>query len=120
MRANHSAASLPRLLYLGDVPVQSTYHGSVLLYRLFANYPTNKLLLIETDLARSLPERRLPHVQYRRQRLLGRRLSKTRFSKIYSVFLMLRAPYRVRQLLRSLGEFRPEAVISVAHGYHWI
>jgi len=120
MQAHRSAAPLPRLLYLGDVPVESSYHGSVLLYRLFANYPTDKLLVIETDLARSLPERRLPDVQYRRQRLFGGRLSRTRFSKIYSVFLMWRARYRVRQVCRSLGEFRPEAVISVAHGYHWI
>src|SRR5690349_7624428 len=47
------SADLPRLVYIGDVPIESTYHGSILLYRLFEAYPADKLLIIETDLGRS-------------------------------------------------------------------
>ncbi len=116
----HGVRDLPKIVYLGDVPVESSYHGSLLLYRLFSGYPPDKLLIVETDLAPSQPERRLPNVQYRRLTIPMPRLARSRFSKLYSIWLFLFAPRRVRQALRAVGNFRPEAVISVAHGYHWI
>lgn len=114
------AQQLPRLIYVGDVPVESSYHGSLLLYRLFAGYPKEKLLIVETDLARSLPERRLPGVEYRRLRVPFARLIRSRFSKLYSIWLFLSARFRARKLMREFKRFQPEAIISVAHGYHWI
>ena len=39
---------LPRLLYVGDVPVEASYHGSALLHRLLVNYPPDRLSVIET------------------------------------------------------------------------
>ena len=55
---------LPRLLYIGDVPVESSYHGSALLFRLLQGWPSERLRVIEANLLRSLPERRLPGIQY--------------------------------------------------------
>jgi hypothetical protein len=111
---------LPRLVYIGDVPIESSYHGSLLLYRLFSGYPPEKLLIIETDLAPSQPERRLPNVQYRKLAVPMSRLARSRFSTLYSIWLFLFAPRRVRRALRAIQDFHPEAIISVAHGYHWI
>ena len=43
---------LPRLLYLGDVPVEASYHGSALIYRLLQHYPVDRLMIIESNLFR--------------------------------------------------------------------
>ena len=47
------ASTLPRLLYIGDVPVEASYHGSALLYRLLQTYPPDRLRIIEAGLAAS-------------------------------------------------------------------
>ncbi len=57
-------SKLPRLLYVGDVPIESSYHGSALLFRLLQNYPPVKLRIVETGLFVSESERRLSHVSY--------------------------------------------------------
>ena len=51
--------ALPRLCYLGEVPIECSYHGSALLWRLFENYPPKNLLIVE-GVHRSSVERRLP------------------------------------------------------------
>ena len=53
----------PRLLYVGDVPVEASYHGSALLHRLLSDYPHDRLTVIETA-TESDPNRRLPSVNY--------------------------------------------------------
>ena len=53
----------PRLLYVGDVPVESSYHGSALLHRLLSDYPPDKLTILETA-TKSETHRRLPGVNY--------------------------------------------------------
>src|SRR6185369_2166000 len=54
---------LPRLLYVGDVPVEASYHGSALLHRLLSDYPHDRLTVIETATA-SDASRRLPKINY--------------------------------------------------------
>ena len=58
------SAELPRLLYVGDVPVECSYHGSALLYRLLQKYPVDRLRIIEAGLQASRPDRRLKAVSY--------------------------------------------------------
>src|SRR5437660_8964837 len=71
---------LPRLSYLGEVPVECSYHGSALLWRLFENYPPEALLIVE-GIHRSLPERRLPGVRYIHPRTPGvSRMLRTRYA----------------------------------------
>ena len=72
---------LPRLLYLGDVPVESSYHGSALLYRLLQNYPPDRLRIIEGNHRNSVPERRLHGVLYRVLKVGWSRPLYTRFSR---------------------------------------
>jgi hypothetical protein len=57
-----SSSKILNVLYLGDVPVESSHHGSALLYRLFEQYPANSLLVMESNLASSQPARRLPGI----------------------------------------------------------
>jgi hypothetical protein len=56
-------SALPRLSYLGEVPLECSYHGSALLWRWLENYPTKDLLIVE-GIHRSSVERRLPGVRY--------------------------------------------------------
>lgn len=111
--------SLPRLLYLGDVPIESSYHGSALLFRLLTGWPLKRLCVIETNLLRSLPERRLPGVQYVELRVGNRRLLHTRFARLYGAWLM-RSGGGVEQVARLIAGFRPEAVLTVTHGFSWL
>lgn len=112
--------SLPRLLYLADVPVESSYHGSALIYRLLAGYPVERLRIIESNLLRSQPQRRLPNVKYAELQQGRRRLLNTRFTRWYATWLMKRAVTRVRQLVQLLDGFKPEAVLTVTHGFSWL
>ena len=112
--------NLPRLLYLGDVPVESSYHGSALLYRLLQNYPRDDLLITEGNLFVSRSERRLPGVRYTRFRVGNSRLLHTRVSNYYSSWLTFTAASRLRRAMALLNGFEPDAVLTVAHGYSWI
>ncbi len=111
---------LPRLLYIGDVPVESSYHGSALLYRLLQTYPREKLRIVEAGVEVSRPDRRLAGVEYRQVTLKGRRLLHTRFHRQVSSLLSLAAPWRARAMRAARKGFQPEAVLTVAHGYSWM
>src|SRR5690242_11171461 len=110
---------LQRLLYVGDVPVEASYHGSALLYRLLSDYPAGKLTIIETA-TESEGQRRLPNVNYVGHRIANQRWLNTRFHP-YAVAWFTRAAPRVApQIAESLNGFDCEAVLTVAHGFGWL
>lgn len=111
---------LPRLLYYGDVPVESSYHGSALLFRLLESYPRGKLWIVEDRSAQSLPIRRLGGVRYASARLIGSRLRATRFSRWYAGISCIAASWFDGTVGKVSAEMSPEAVITVAHGSMWI
>jgi hypothetical protein len=113
-------AGLPRLLYIGDVPVESTLHGSAGLYRLLQGYPPKKLLVVEQAQQPSLAERRLPTVRYERLSNRALRLLSTRFAELASSWLILSAGWRIQKVQKCILDFQPEAVLTVAHGYSWL
>jgi glycosyltransferase involved in cell wall biosynthesis len=112
-------AALPRLLYVGDVPVEASYHGSALLYRLLERYPADRLLIVEGNLFRPGTTRRLPHVRHAVVSVGHQRLLNTRLHGWYSRFLLSRSAALARRIERTLEGFCPEAVLTVAHGYLW-
>ena len=112
--------TLPRLLYIADVPVESSYHGSALLYRLLEEYPPEKLLIIETNLLVSQSQRRLSNVEYKQLRIGNQRWLNTRFTKYLTSFYLLTAKKNISQIPNLLGNFQPEAVLTVTHGYSWL
>ena len=111
---------LPRLLYLGDVPVEASYHGSALLYRLLQRYPVERLMIIESNLFGPGTDQRLPGVRHATITIGQRRLLQTRLHDWYSRWLLFRASSRTAQLRELLSGFSPDAVLTVAHGYSWV
>ena len=110
----------PRLLYLGDVPVEASYHGSALLYRLLQGYPADRLSIVEGNLFRARTDRRLPGVLHHTLRVGTPRLLNTRFHDWYSRWLLMGAGRRAAMVPPLLGAFTPDAVLTVAHGYSWV
>lgn len=111
---------LPYLLYLGDVPIEATYHGSLLLYRLLERYPANKLSILEAGQEASAPERRLRDVRYQNVAPAGVRLLRTRFHHEYATFLLWTQGWRLQKMRRESALHGIEGVLTVAHGFSWI
>jgi hypothetical protein len=111
---------LPRLCYIGDVPVEASYAGQAQLYRLLKDYPPEKLLVIEHGLHGSVPSRRLPGVRYERIYVAAFRWLNTRLHRLVASWLSLGAAMRGREVRRMIGEFRPQAVLTVAHDFAWL
>ena len=114
------SSCLPHLLYLGDVPVEVSYHGSALLYRLLQNYPPERLRVVEGNLRSSLVERRLIGVSYRTVKVGWARPLYTRFSRWAHLSYSFAAPWRAGAVRKTLGDFQPEAVLSVTHDLLWL
>lgn len=85
--AGDRQATLPRMMYFSDVPVEASYHGSALLHRLLQNYPPESLRIVESGSHASLPERRLARVNYVALLLSTSRWLNTRFSRHVSAWL---------------------------------
>jgi hypothetical protein len=117
---NRAEAGLPRLLYLGDVAVEASYHGSALLYRLLQTYPADKLAIVEAGILSSLPERRLAGVHYHAALLPLTRLYRTRFAPWYEVVFLRTATLRAGRLEDLARARRPDAILTVTHGFPWI
>ena len=109
----------PGIVYVGDVPVEASYHGSALLHRLLSNYPADKLTIIETA-TESLPQRRLPKVNYVEHRIANQRWLDTRFHPYVAAWFTRRAPRLAPQISASLNGFECEGVLTVAHGFGWL
>ena len=110
---------LPRLLYVGDVPVEASYHGSALLYRLLSDYPADRLTILETA-TKSEPARRLPQVPYISCPIGKQRWLNTRFHP-YAMAWFTRAGKRsAPRLSQSMNGFAFESVLTVAHGFGWL
>src|ERR1051325_10188963 len=110
---------LPRLLYVGDVPVEASYHGSALLHRLLSDYPADKLTIIETA-AESQSQRRLPNVNYVSYRIANQRWLDTRFHPYAAAWFTHRAARMAPQVSASLNGLDCEGVLTVAHGFGWL
>ena len=108
---------LPNLLYIADVPVESSYHGSALIYRLLQGYPPEQIQIVQSGNYASQPDRRLPDVQYKTLKSRYVRLLTSRFHRWYSVWLSMTSGERATEIEELLGGFRPEAVLTVAHGH---
>jgi glycosyltransferase involved in cell wall biosynthesis len=100
--------------------VESSYHGSTLLYRLLQGYPADCLSIVEGNLIPPRTNRRLPGVTHQTLAVGNSRLLSTRFHDWYSRWLFARAKARAAAVPHLLGSFSPEAVLTVGHGYSWV
>lgn len=110
-------ASLPRLLYVGDVPVANTLGGAVLLYRLLQRYPAERLRIC----APSAPaQARLPGVDYVTFDARWPRLFQTRLSPLYCAWIAARLDGVPRWAREMASSFRPQAVLTISQTCGWI
>jgi hypothetical protein len=114
--------NLPRLLYVGDVPVESTVAGAALLFRLLVKYPKDRLRIMESNMMEWHPAARIPGVRYERFHVGFPRLLKTRWGGTYWRRLYRNAPKVGQRLARRLARdpWQPEAILTVAHTQGWI
>jgi len=111
---------LPRLLYVGDVPVEHSVSGSALLYRLLEGYPPQRLVVVQSPHVEKAPDRRLAGVRYEIYRLPLQRLMSTRLADKASLWRYWTARRRWRTIARAARGFDAQAVLTVAHGWSWI
>lgn len=109
---------MPRVLYVGDVPVEETYHGSLLLYRLLEGY-SQKLTIIETGV-QSHASRRLPGVTYISIPLTNQRYLNTRFHPYVMSWYSLKSTRISDELATVLCSVEFDCVVTVAHGVGWL
>jgi glycosyltransferase involved in cell wall biosynthesis len=109
----------PRLLYIGDVPVEASYHGSALLYRWLSDYPPEKLTIIETA-TQSEASRRLPQVNYLSCPIGKQRWLNTRFHPYVSAWFTHAGKRSAPKIKQSLNGFEFQSVLTVAHGFGWL
>jgi glycosyltransferase involved in cell wall biosynthesis len=110
---------IPTLLYIGDVPVEASYHGSALLHRMLSDYPPEKLTILETA-TQSVPERRLPHVNYISRPIGKQRWLNTRFHPYAMAWFTNLSKRAAPAISQSINGFDYESVFTVAHGFGWL
>lgn len=108
-----------KLLYVGDVPVEASYHGSALLHRLLSDYPAEKLTVLETA-AQSQADRRLPKVNYLSYPIGNPRWLNTRFHPHAVAWFSQKATRIGAKVSQSINGFQVESVLTVAHGFGWL
>jgi len=113
-----SAQVLPKVIYVGDVPVEASYHGSALLHRLLEKYAA-KLTIVETG-SESLPARRLQDAKYIWQPIASRRWMNTRFHPYVVGFYSAAANRSARKILSCVADIEFDSVLTVAHGFGWL
>lgn len=106
---------LPALLYVGDVPVEASTGGALLLHRLLGEYPASKLRIAELEPWTSRPERRISSVSYDAIPFGVERLVHSRLAPWYSTWLHEKAPFAARTVEERTADFEPEAILTVVH-----
>ena len=115
----HGGPPLQKLLYVGDVPVEASYHGSALLYRWLSDYPPERLTIIETAM-QSETSRRLPQVNYLSCPIANQRWLNTRVHPYVSAWFTHAGKRSAPRITQSLNGFEFQSVLTVAHGFGWL
>ena len=113
-----SLNKLPKLLYIGDTPIENTASGMVLLYRLLQEYPPEKLFIIQNQ--ESPLEKRLEGVTYR---IIDKMISRVMRSRLHTpaafvVFFL--TDILCRRVGKLCGDFKPEVIVTVSHELSWL
>jgi hypothetical protein len=114
----------PKLLVLYDDSVNRTGTNPLILYRLLRDYPPDLLRIVSHPSDTDDDALRLPNVEYHAFTLgkiwFERFPFNNRFLRpFWPHHLARKAQRSASRVLELLGDFRPEAVVSVASGYLW-
>lgn len=94
--------------------------GQKLLFRLLSAWNPDDLRVIEGNVWPTQPGRRLPGVDYRTLGYAPQRLFRSRFYSVANLLWVWGVRRHVPPLVRSLRNFDPHAVLTVAHGHLWL
>lgn len=105
---------IPRFVHLAEVSPEAGLHSSALFYRLYRAFPPEKILILE-PWPLSEPQRRLPGVDYR---VMGPRPPGR--VRLGSLRRWVGLGAEREKIGKTCEDFRPEAMVTLAHGWKWI
>ncbi len=115
-----NAEELPRLAVITDVGVERSVAGSLLLYRLLADYPPDRLMAIDGGRDPKWgDERIIPGVSYHSVAYHSTRLTRSRFNPIGQLMMANIAKGATSQILDLVRPFAPDIVLTVTAKYLW-
>lgn len=113
---------LPRLAIIGDIRVEQTAGGSLLLYRLLQQYPPDDLLLVYNSACpkQGDPSKRLPGIRHVGVPCPVPQSVRGRLLPAWSLLLprLLRKP--TADALAIVREFDPEAILTIPYDFFWL
>jgi len=121
----------PKILLVGAVTIEETTGGHILLYRLFKEYPADKLMVIGSRRSRNpkFPPARLPDVSYEIREeadffyyRLRRQLS-PRYRSIgrwyYELLFRAQLWLYEREIMPLIRAYQPDLILSFTMSFHW-
>ena len=114
-----SKKELPKILYLGDVPVELSSAGATLLYRLLQYYPKEKLLIIQ-GIGVDEDQPRIPGVQYYVWRSKLERLRYTRLAKYTKGLFLANQLMVTGKAKKIIQSFQPDIILTVSIRLMWL
>jgi hypothetical protein len=120
MNADHRPAQATALAVVSDLLPQATRAGDLALYRLLGDWPVDRLLVVHSS-RRVAKGTVLPGVPYR-PIPVSPILERARHTRIggFANLASITAARSVSEISRALGEFRPDAVLTVAQDFLWL
>jgi len=115
-----SDRAYPKILYMSDVPVELSFAGATLMFRLFEHYPKDRLLIIQGASVNA--HSRIPGVMYISWvNNWIEKLRRTRFFKYaYILDLILRRVPLPKKIIQAIKKFSPDVVVTVTFKTAWI
>lgn len=114
-------SELPRLMLISDVPVCfGASHGSEALVRLFQHYPSDHLIVVQTQGPMPEPERRLPDQAYHVWQLPWDRLLRTRLNVIGTIMQAIHHRYLFWRFVTAVKAAAPAAIVTLVHANGWV
>lgn len=118
--ASDLSPELPRLAFVGDVPLEQSAAGPLISYRLLEDYDVNRLLVINGNSCPHDETRRLPGVKWRSIDYFPTRLYRTRLNQWLGPILANWVLLHAGQIASELKRWRAEAVLTIPQLYLWL
>lgn len=109
-----------KVALISDLMPQQDRGGDLALFRLFSGFDPRHLVVVHPRWKRQVASI-LPSVKYSQipSRLWLSRFKRTRLNSVYNLINSIFPP-PISDVSKSLANFSPTAVVSVAHGFLWI
>ncbi|SJZ99118.1 hypothetical protein [Sediminibacterium ginsengisoli] len=112
-------ADYPRILYIADVPVELSFAGATLIYRLLEEYPKDKLVIIQGMTVNN--SKRINGVVYHnRHSTFRERLKQSKFAKFVSPFFFLRQAVVHAADRHIVRTYQPDIILTIPFRLRWV